>query len=64
MSYGGSDNIPPVNEPDKKRVIGGWATEDQRRVIDVACALLGKKRAHFLVETAFERALQIVGKAA
>ncbi len=63
MASSNVGNLPDANDPDKKTVVGGWATEEERRTIDIACAMLGKKRAHFVVESAFERALQIVRKA-
>jgi hypothetical protein len=55
-------NLPPVNGADKTwKVIGGRASPEHRKVIDIASAMLGKKRGHFVIETALERAVQILG---
>ena len=65
MTYANSPANATVNrrvDPTHKesKVVGGRANRTQRRVIEIACAKLGKKKGHFIVESAFERALPLL----
>jgi hypothetical protein len=54
--------LPAFYGPDKADwfPIGGRVSPEQLKLIDAACAALGVKRAHFIVEATVERAERVV----
>lgn len=56
--------LPPVEGVGEDGIqIAGRADEGRRMLIDMACAKLGKKRAHFLIEAATDRAIEVLSAA-
>lgn len=57
-----AQKVPPVNRADNTwEALGGRAHASHRQLIDMACAKLGIRRSHFLIQAAVEKAAQILG---
>ncbi len=55
------EDLPPLGEPGEDWTqIAGRVDERRRTLIDLAAAKLGKPRAHFVVEAATEKAIQVL----